>query len=160
LLAKLHLETSFIVVEMDAHSAPTVIRTSTITMIVREFSDGTVDQMIEGIAAVDGEAVAQPVAESSYRPTVGAERSALDDTLDGNIQLELLTSARAMIEENARLTEQNTKMSLAIATFLSLNNALLTDLQEGAVDSNAASGSRSVKGKGGGKNQAKGSSPY
>ena len=41
---------------MDAHNAPTVIRTSTITMVVREFSDGTLDQMIAGVAAVDGEA--------------------------------------------------------------------------------------------------------
>ena len=145
---------------MDAHSGPTVIRTSTITMVVREFSDGTLDQMIAGVAAVDGEAVEQPVAENSYRPTVGTERSALDDTLDGNIQLELLMSARAMFEENARLTEQNTKMSLAIATFLSGNSALLTDLQESVADSHAAPGSNSVKGKGGGKNKAKGSSPY
>jgi len=145
---------------MDAHSVPTVIRTSTITMVVREFSDGTLDQMIAGVAAVDGEAVEQPAAENGYRPTVGAERSALDDTLDGNVQLELLMSARAMFEENARLTEQNTKMSLAIAIFLSGNSALLTDLQESVADSHAAPGSNSVKGKGGGKNKAKGSKPY
>ena len=145
---------------MDAHSAPTVLRTSVITMIVREFSDGTVDQVIEEVTAIDCETVDRPVSAGNFRPTVDVENSSLGDTLDGNIQFELMTSARAMIEENARLTEQNSRMSLAIATFLSLNNALLTDLQEGAVDSNAASGSRSVKGKGGGKNQAKGSSPY
>ena len=139
---------------MDAHSAPTVIRTSTITMVVWEFSDGTIDQTIAGVAAVDGEAVEQPAAENGYRPTVGAERSVLDDTLDGNYRIE------AMFEENARLTEQNTKMSLAIATFLSGNSALLTDLQESVADSHAAPGSNSVKGKGGGKNKAKGSSPY
>ena len=133
---------------MDAHSAPTVLRTSIITMIVREFSDGTVDQVIEEVTVIDGEPVAHPVPEGNFRPTVDAEQSALDGTLDSNIQFELMKSARTMIKENARLTEENSRMSLAIAAF------------EGAVASNAASGSRAVTSKGGGKNQTKGSTPY
>ena len=133
---------------MDAHSAPTVLRTSVITMIVREFSDGTVDQVIAEVTAIDGEPVAHPVSAGNFRPTVDVENSSLNDTLDGNIQFELMKSARAMSKENARLTEENTRMTLAIAAF------------EGAVASNSASGSRSATSKGDGKNQTKGSTHY
>ena len=52
---------------MDAHSAPTVLRTSVFTMIVREFSDGTVDQVIEEVTAIDCETVDRPVSAGNQQ---------------------------------------------------------------------------------------------
>jgi len=133
---------------MDAHSSPTVLRTSVITMIVREFSDGTVNQVIEEVTTIDGETVDRPVSEGNVRPTVDVENASLNGTLDNNIQFELMRSARAMSKENARLSVENTRMALALAAF------------EGAVSSNSTSGNRSATSKGDGKNQTKGSAPY
>ena len=133
---------------MDAHSSPTVLRTSVITMIVREFSDGTVNQVIEEVTTIDGETVDRPVTEGNVRPTVDVDNASLNDTLDDNIQLELMRSARALSKENARLSVENTRMALALAAF------------EGAVSSNSTSGNRSATSKGDGKSQTKGSAPY
>ena len=148
MISKLSLQPSTVVEAMDAHSAPTVLRTSVITMIVREFSDGTVDQVIEEVTAIDGETVDRPVSAGYFRPTVDIDNASLNGTLDGNIQFELMRSARAMSKENARLSVENTRMALALAAF------------EGAASYNSTSGIRSATSKGDGKNQTKGSAPY
>ena len=67
MISKLSLQPSTVVGAMDAHSAPTVLRTSVITMIVREFSDGTVDQVIEEVTAIDGETVDRPVSAGNQQ---------------------------------------------------------------------------------------------
>ena len=133
---------------MAAHGSPTVLRTSVITMIVREFSDGTVNQVIEEVTTIDGETVDRPVSEGIVRPTVDAESASFNGTLDNNIQFELMRSARAMSKEIARLSVENTRMTLALTAY------------EGAVSSNSTSGNRSATSKGDGKNQTKGSAPY
>ena len=91
LISKLSLQSSTVVEAMDAHSAPTVLRTSVITIIVREFSGGTVNQVIEEATTIDGETVDRPVSAGNFRPTVDVENPSLNGTLDGSILFELMT---------------------------------------------------------------------
>ena len=99
MISKPSLQIRTVVGAMDAHSAPTVLRTSVITIIVREFSDGTVNQVIEEVTTIDGETVDRPVSAGNFRPTVDVENPSLNGTLDGSILFELMTSARAMSKD-------------------------------------------------------------
>ena len=85
---------------MDAHCSPTVLRTSVITMIVREFSDGTVNQVIEEVTTIDGETVDRPVSAGNFRPTVDVENPSMNGTLDGNIQFELIKGGNSGANSN------------------------------------------------------------
>ena len=67
MISKLSLQPSTVVGAMDAHSAPTALRTSVITMIVREFRDWSVDQVIEEVTVIDDETVDRPASAGNQQ---------------------------------------------------------------------------------------------